>query len=549
MYSFTRLRGRLSISRLNQVPLCQFTFLNPAALFGSVALISTTALLGSFSIGVSAANADEYEIGFSTFLGGGDWEHARDVCVDESGNVFIVGGTQSTEFPTTEGAFQRQHDRSGKHVGSGGHCDAFVSKFDPQGRLIWSTLLGGRNYDRAYAVEVDSKGYVYVSGRAGPGFPVTDDAFQSEFQGTDNGIYGMQNGFVAKLNPDGSAIEWAGYVGVGQLCRDLSLDADSNIYLALHYTAKGPLPPKSWFANAYQPSPAGDVEIGAVKIASDGRRVHWATWLGGSGPEVPNCGIRTDSERNVYLNFTTRSDDVPTTDQAHDRTYNGQGDAFIAKLSPDGSQLLFGTYFGGSGIEEGNSTHNMNLDSMGNAYLATWTNSNDLPVTKGAFQTQLAGGANDVAIAKFSTQTGSLLACTLVGGSGDEEPDGIEVHPNGDVLFAGKTSSDDYPLTETAIQSQRSGRHDAILTVLSADFSRLQFSSYFGGPSYDYGRACCLDPRGNLYLTGSTNGPGWPLRSAAQSQFAGGGGGKELCYEGGCYAGDVILMKLQKHPE
>ena len=193
--------------------------------------------------GTNAAAADQYEIGFSTFLGGSDWEHARDVFVDDDGNVYLTGGTQSADFPTTNGVFQRQQDVSGNQVGSGGYCDAFVCKFDADGQLLWSTYLGGPNYDRAYAVEVDAAGYVYVSGRAGPGFPVTSGSFQSQFKGTDNGIYGMQNGFVAKLKPDGSAIQWAAYVGVGQLCRDVSIDDDGDVYLALHYTAKGPLPP------------------------------------------------------------------------------------------------------------------------------------------------------------------------------------------------------------------------------------------------------------------------------------------------------------------
>ena len=288
------------------------------------------------------------------------------------------------------------------------------------------------------------------------------------------------------------------------------------------------------------------MEIGAVKIAGDGTRVHWATWLGGSGNETPNCGIRVDDQKNVYLNFSTYSDDVPTTKQAHDRTYDGQGDAFVAKLNPDGSELLFGTYFGGSGIEEGNSTHNMALDQHGNAYLCTLTTSGNLPVTDDVFQRSMAGGKMDVAVAKFATSSGALLACTYIGGEGDEEPDGISVDSVGDVFFSGKTSSTDFPVSTSTIQPQGAGQHDATMTVISADFTQIKFSTYFGGASYEYGRASFLDRDGNLYLTGSTNGPGWPLHNAFQPQFAGGGGGKELCYEGGCYAGDLVLAKFTK---
>lgn len=491
----------------------------------------------------SVITADDYRVEFSTYLGGSLWEHARDVVADADGNIYIVGGTKSDNFPTTPGAFQRTHNKTGKKIGSGGYCDAFVCKFSPDGKLIWSTLLGGPNYDRAYAVEVDGSGFVYVSGRSGPGFPTTAGSFQPQFRGTDNGIYGMQNGFVARLKPDGSQVEWAAHVGVGQLCRDLSIDDKGDVYLALHYTGKGPLPPDEWFANAYQKRPAGDVEIGAIKIASDGSAVEWATWFGGSGREVPNCGVRLDADRNVFLNFTTQSADVPTTSDSHDQTYNGGNDAFVAKLSPDGSTLLYGTYFGGTGNEEGNSTHNLAVDSQGNAYLASSTDSTDLPVTNGVVQELHAGGQRDAFVAKFSP-TGQLDRCTYIGGTGQDGPDGVYAATDGSVFLTGLTDSRDFPVTSNAIQSKLAAPKDALMVVLSPEFDRLQFSTLFGGSSYDDGRSCFLDERGNLYVTGSTNGPGWPTTNAWQNEFAGGGGGKELCYQGGCFAGDVILVKL-----
>ncbi|MBA2116066.1 SBBP repeat-containing protein [Bremerella alba] len=485
-----------------------------------------------------------YKIAFSTYLGGSDWEHARDVFVDDSGNVYIVGGTQSPNFPVTEGAFQTKHDMTGNKVGSGGYCDAFVAKFRPDGSLAWSTLLGGPNYDRAYAVEVDKSGNVYVSGRGGPGFPTTAGAFQTEFRGSDEGIYGMQNAFVVKLTPDGSQLTWGAFVGVGRLCRELSIDDDGEVYVALHYLGHGPLPPEKWFANAYQNKPIGGVDIGAVKIAADGSQVRWATWFGGSADEVSNCGLRLDGDKNVYLNFTTNSDDVPTTEGAHDRTYNGNGDAFLAKLSPDGSRLIYGTYFGGQEHEEGNSTHNLAIDGEANAYLLNSTTGNDMPVTPGALQSQPAG-QRDIVVSKFSP-SGALLQCTYLGGSGNEEAEGIYANAQGEVAFVGSTDSTNFPISEQAIQTQKSKSHDAFAVVLSPDFSQLNYSTYLGGENYDYGRASYFDATGAIYLTGSINGPGWPVLNSHQKDFAGGGGGKELCYEGGCHAGDVILTRLVK---
>ncbi|MEW4486482.1 SBBP repeat-containing protein [Thalassoglobus sp. JC818] len=482
------------------------------------------------------------EIAFSTYLGGSEWEHARDVCVDDSGNVYVVGGTRSSDFPTTANALQTKHDKSGDKVGSGGYCDVFVSKFDASGELIWSTLLGGPNYDRAYAVEVDRAGYVYVAGRAGPGFPVTKDAFQPEFQGADEGIYGMQNGFVAKINPDGTAVVWASYVGVGRLCRDIAIDEDGDVYLPTSYQGTGPLPPKSWFEGAFQPTPGGDADCGALKVTSDGRRVVWATWIGGSRLEVPNAGIRLDSQNNVYLNLTTESDDMLTTRGAHDRSHNGDKDAYIAKLSPDGKHLLYATYFGTSGNDFGNSTHSMAVDPNGNAYLVISSDNDDMPVTEGVLQPHLKGERNLV-VTKLSP-TGALLHCTYLGGSGIDGIDGVYANDRGEVYFTGTTSSNDFPTTNDALQRLKSDDNDVIVVALKSDFSRLKFASFLGGKSYDYGRSCFLDKNGSFYLVGSTNGEEWPVVRAVQEKFAGGGGGKELCYQGGCYAGDVIVTKI-----
>lgn len=499
------------------------------------------ALLGVAMLSLSLSAA---EISFSTFLGGSEWEHARDVFVDDAGFVYVVGGTRSDDFPTTANAFQVKHDKTGDKIGSGGYCDVFVAKFDATGKLIWSTLLGGPNYDRAYAVEVDRQGFVYVAGRAGPGFPVTDDAFQSQFRGADAGIYGMQNGFVAKINPEGSALVWASYVGVGLLCRDMAVDENGDVYLPTSFTGKGPLPPESWFEGSFQSTPGGGSDAGALKVTSDGRRVVWATWLGGSGLEVPATGLRIDSQNNVYLSLTTESTDLPTTVGVHDRSHNGGKDAFIAKLSPDGSQLLYGTYFGGAGDEYGNSTHSLAVDSQGNACLLNSSNGNDMPVTPGVIQPRLNGQRNIVAT-KFS-RAGALLCCTYLGGSGSDGPDGVYTNSDGDVFFTGTTSSIDFPTTSNALQPRKSGQNDAIIVGLSSDFSELRFASYLGGESYDDGRSFFLDKNGSLYVVGSTNGPGWPIVRPAQEAFAGGGGGKELCYQGGCYAGDVIVTKIER---
>ena len=490
-----------------------------------------------------AADGENYELVFSTYVGGTSWEHARDVCTDGDGNSYVVGGTASRDFPTTPGAYDREFHSAGKEIGAAGLCDAFIMKFSPDGKLIWSTLLGGPNYDRAYAVEVDRYGDVCVAGRAGPGFPVSEGAFQTEYGGSYyNRFYGSQNGFVAKLSPDGDRLIWSSYVGVGELCRDLDVDADGDIYLPLGWnTRSGNVPPPTWLArsmeHAFQKKPAGGLDCGVVKVAGDGSGVRWATWLGGSDKDTQEASIRVDAKKRVTILFNTKSNDMPTTEGVCSRKPLGGEDAYVAMLRDDGSSLVYGTYVGGKGEDWGISTHNLALDSTGNAYIAVSTTSPDFPTTPGAYSSRIAG-ANDIAIVKLSP-TGVLLSSTFIGGSGQDGADGTYVDQSGNVFFVGQTSSTDFPTTSGAFQSNSGGDHDAVVVLLSADFSRLLYSTYMGGSAFDTGRSACLGPQGDLYLTGAANGPGWPVKNAIQPKFAG-------TNDGRWGNGDCILAKFRR---
>ncbi len=475
---------------------------------------------------------DSYDLAFSTYFGGGQWEHARDAAGDKDGNIYVVGGTASADFPTTEGAYSRTLSTGGTQAF--GPCDIFVVKFAPDGRLLWSTLIGGPGYDRAYAVEVDAEGFVYVAGRAGPGFPVKN-AFQPDFDGVDNGSYGMQNAFVLKLMPDASDLVWASYVGVSTLCRDMDIDSNGDVYVPGGRWNTTKTPPAEWFANAYQKTPpGGEEDCGAIKIKSDGSKVLWATWLGGSGKDVSAASIRVGPGGKVYIGGSTFSEDFPTTAGAHDGTYNGEADFFVACLTPDGSDLVYGTYLGGEG-NEWISTHNLAVDDAGNAYVAIPTASTHYPVTRFAMQRAHRGGNTDWAVSKLSP-TGTLLASTLIGGNGNENADGVYVDPEGNVFITGETTSTNFPVTPGAWQSQNNGGTEAALVLLSADFRELLYATYLGGSANDNGRSGFLDDDGCLYVTGASDGPGWPARNAYQSEFAGGSGSYGN--------GDCILAKF-----
>lgn len=472
-----------------------------------------------------------YDLGFSTYFGGSAWEHARDVAVDGEGNVYVVGGTASHDFPTTAGAFGRTLSTGGAQAF--GPCDIFVVKFAPDGRLLWSTLIGGPYYDRAYGVEIDKDGLICVAGRAGPGFPVKN-AFQPQFDGVDNGSYGMQNAFVLKLLPDGSDLVWSSYVGVSTLCRDIAVDPNGDVYVPGGRWNTTRTPPAEWFAHAFQPDPpGGEEDCGVIKIKGDGSRVLWATWLGGSGKDLSAASIRVGRDGMIYVATSTFSSDFPTTAGAHDATYNGAADFCVACLTADGSELVYGTYLGGAG-NEWISTHNLAVDEAGNAYVAIPTGSADYPDKRGAFQKDHHGGDTDWAVSKLSP-TGALLASTFLGGSGNENADGICVDAEGNVLITGQTQSGDFPVTPDALQAVSQGGAEAVVVVLSADLNRLLYATYLGGDANDNGRSGFLATDG-LYVTGASDGPGWPARNAYQGLFGGGSGDYGN--------GDCILAKL-----
>ncbi len=465
----------------------------------------------------------QYEIAFSTYAGGKRWEHARDVCTDQAGNVYVVGGTASSDFPTTPGAFDRTFDDTGRRLGDAGPCDAFVMKFSPEGRLVWSTLLGGPNYDRAYAVEVDKWGNVYVAGRAGPGFPVTTDSFQPTFAGSRyNAFYGDQNGFVAKLSPDGRRLLWASYVGVGELCRDLAIDAAGNVYLPMGWNAHShrvPLPAwmRTALAHAYQPNPAGDIDCGIVKVRADGKAVCWATWIGGSGKETQEAAIRVDCRGRPVILLNTRSDDIPTTLDVTSGE-RGDEDAYVAMFSADGSRMLWSVRLGGPGDDWALGTHNLAVDRSGNVYVAITAAAGFR--APGLRRIGPCGGATDIAVVRLS-DGGSVLGSVLVGGSRSDSVDGITVDPAGNVFVTGATASPDFPTTGGAAQRTPAGGQDALAIVLTPDLQAPRYMTLLGGSSDDRGRSACHGPQGRLYLVGATTSVDWPVKRPFQARFAG----------------------------
>jgi len=468
-----------------------------------------------------AADAGPASTTWITFLGGTAFEQARDVTVDVDGNVIVVGGTQSMDFPTTAGAYDRTYDDRGGMLGTGGTMDVFVTKFAPDGKMLWSTFVGGPNYDRAYAVETDAAGDIYVAGRAGADFPTTAGVVQPGFAGdvAPNTLYGPQDGFVFKLSADGSTLIWSTYFGSdgSDIVRDMDVDPAGNVYLGVSGITR---PLSHITANALQAAPGGGVDTVLAKLSPDATRVIWATYFGGSADEgVPS--IRVDDRGAVYLATDTLSTDLPVTAGAYQMANAGGRDFFVAKVMADGTSLAYCTYFGGSGHESAE-THHLAVDSTGRAIIATETTSTDLPTTAGAVQ-RTRNGPGDGFVAILSVDGSALAAATYVGGSGYDGIQGVAVDAAGNIYIGGTTPSNDLGATSGAYQRTYRGMGDGWAAWLGPQLGTIRYLTYLGARRNDAQRSLWIDGAGNIVTTGQSASPAFPTTGGAfQRTFQGG---------------------------
>ncbi len=480
---------------------------------GSVTISATFAgVSGSGTVEVDdSIPLPGYHLAFSTYLGGALQDQIRDIAVDAQDNVYVTGGAQSPTFPTTPGSYDPTFN---------GNYDVFVAKISPTGQLLWSTFIGGPNYDRAYGIEVDELGYVYIAGRAGAGFPVTAGAFQTQFGGSPNvPPYGPQDGFVCKITPDGTSIVFCSYFGTSDrlMVRDLAIDAQHAIYLASSHES-GNYPVASWFTGSYRSTPVGGRDAVIAKVAPDGASIEWATYVGGTGDEAEQPSIKVDAAGNVFALYSTESSDMPTPN-GFDHTLGGTSDLYLLKLSPDGKQLLFGTYVGGIS-NEGVETHELALDPQGNPVIGNGSSSPDYPTTPGVIQPILAG-PSDAVITRIAADGSHVLASTFFGGLGTEHSEGISIDPQGNVYFTGSTSTVGLSYLLNGLQPAPKGQDDMMVVKLSPDLKTVLYGTYFGGSDKDPGRAAAVSPTGAFVFGGTTLSHDFPTLNPIQPNQAG----------------------------
>src|SRR5258708_3638404 len=456
---------------------------------------------------------------YSTYLGGGDNDSSNAIAVDVAGNAYVVGSTFSSDFPVTPGAFQ---------AGCSNPCnsaDAFVAKINPGGSaLVYSTYLGGSGFDFGSSIAGDGAGNAYVTG----GTDSKDFPVMNPLQPTYGG--GNWDGFVGEINSQGSALVYSTFLG-GSGDENLSSgtpaiagDSTGNTYVTGSTNSSDfPVSPNAFQKKCNRGSNCyayGDAFV--AKISPGGSAFVYSTYLGGSRTDLTN-GIAADGAGNAYVTGSTRSPNFPTTPGAFQTTCgDGQqcqyGDAFVTKLNPSGSALVYSTFMGGSGYDYG---HDIAVDNTGNAYVTGWTSSTNFP-TRNAMQPTSGGGQYDAFVFKLNPAGSGLVYSTYLGGTSDDWGFGIALDSSEDVYVIGHTESLNFPTASPFQKHHRGGNTtDVFVSKLNAAGSALLFSTYLGGSLTDNGFRLAVDGSGYAYVTGNTSSTDFPTLNPLQAHLSG----------------------------
>jgi hypothetical protein len=339
------------------------------------------------------------QIVYSTFIGTGDYDLAYTLALAPNGAVILAGETTSASWPTTAGAYDRTHNCCTPYfAGVFSRLDAFVARLSADGSALeYSTYLGGNGDEQPESIVVDATGFVTLTGLTysppggGPHFPTTPDALAR----TPFNVESNPDAYLARLKLDGAGtadLKYSTFIGGGNTDEGYSVALDPAnpqdvLVGGVTYSTAG--------VAAIFPTTAGTLKPSSTSIdgflmrfrfpASGGAGLVWSTLFGGFDYE--DIGdIKVQANGEIVITGETRSFDLPTTQGAFDRTVAISSgalffDAYVARISADGAQVLYGTYLGGHFNER---VPNVALLGANNAAVSGWTLSGDFPVTAGA---------------------------------------------------------------------------------------------------------------------------------------------------------------------
>ena len=360
------------------------------------------------------------------------------ITVDYSGNAYVTGSTNSSNFPLVP-IFPIGNPIQGSY--GGGSNDAFVTKISADGSsIIYSTYLGGAGEDLGRGIALDADRNAYVVGQ-------TDSSGNFPLQGALQETYGggPHDAFITKVNTEGSSLLYSTYLGGNgeDRARGIDVDAGDNAYVA-GTTSSTNFPTT---LTPFQSANLGGEDVFIIKVNTAGTDLVYSTYLGGNGDDI-GANLNVDVAGNVFVSGNTDSTNFPILG-SYQGTNKGGEDVFITKVNAVGTNLLYSTYLGGSSNDY---CVGMDVAPDGSAYVTGWTNSSiDFPLLN-SVQGTYGGGSNDSFVSKMSTDGGTLVYSTYLGGSGIDSGIGIALDSLGNAYVTGQTDSTNFPTTPGSFQ-------------------------------------------------------------------------------------------------
>jgi len=454
-------------------------------------------------------------------LGGSNGEVNAAIAVDGAGNVYVTGTTESFDFPVFNqipGACPGSCSTSFDVV--------YVTKINAAGNaLVYSSRIGGSNFDEGFGIAVDSLGNAYLTGlTSSADFPRVN-----QIAGACTGTCGSgnnQDAFVTKINAAGDALVYSSLFG-GSSNDDgfaIAVDGSGNAFLtgltnSQDFPQVNPIP-GACLGTCGTGSFPQDAFVTEVNAA--GNALVYSSYLAGSA-FTEGFGIAADSAGNAYVAGLTQSADFPRVNQIAGACLGTCGtgansDGFVTKISAQGASLSYSSVFGGSGFDD---VAAIAVDSSGNAYLTGSTGSVDFPqvnpIKKACTRGCGIGGiaAGDAFVTKINAAGTAIVYSSLIGGKRDDEGTGIAVDSLGSAYLIGFTQSLNFPSVRPikgACLGTCSKKFAASVFVVNVNAagSALVYSSVIGGSASDQGHGIAVDSLGNAYLTGFTQSADFP---------------------------------------
>jgi uncharacterized repeat protein (TIGR01451 family) len=511
-------------------------------------------------------------LGFSTYLGGTTTEQANAIAVDSAGNAYVTGQTQSADFPT-KNPIQTYHTS----------WDVFVTKLNATGSaVVYSTYLGGSGDDIGYGIALDSGKNAYVVGQTSSNdFPVAGSALRKKcgeifVSGVPTATCnnGNADAFVSKINAAGSALVYSTFIGgTGfDYATAVAVDSAGQAYVTGNTNSQLPtgdsnnpgFPITTSAYDAALPVPTGAHQTFFVLLNASGSGEVYGTFFGSptNNSNSDATGVAIDQSGKAYLAGYTAEPDFPTTAGAFQTScspvVNGNcvRRGFVAKLDPSlsgAASLVYSTYLGGKQSGNGDKVHGIAVDTTGSAYAAGESQSNDFPVTTGAFQTSCSGNPCEFAfVTKLNTTATGLVYSTMLGSQPLNQGQsaniafgyGIRLDTSKNAYLTGAVQESNPAAPSFPVVGPIQSYGDTFVSKFNASGSALLFSTHFGGHNQiEQGNALAVDSKGNAYVAGFTAAHDFTVSSTAfqKTSNVGNGSVTGFVYEVSPQAADLSL--------